>query len=90
MPIDRIEIENFKSIRKQSVKITPINVLIGPNGAGKSNFIALSKRLIHLIPGYQKTLHWALIAEEIGIRTILKKCPRFRNWVENFIYAVKA
>jgi predicted ATPase len=40
MLIDRIEIENFKSIKAQKVKIAPINVLIGPNGVGKSNFIA--------------------------------------------------
>lgn len=39
MPIDRIEIENFKSIRKATVEIKPINVLVGPNGVGKSNFI---------------------------------------------------
>ncbi len=39
MPIDRIEIENFKSIRKAVVELKPINVLVGPNGVGKSNFI---------------------------------------------------
>jgi predicted ATPase len=48
MPIDKIEIENFKSIRKQSINIAPINVLIGPNGAGKSNFISFFKFLNRL------------------------------------------
>jgi predicted ATPase len=45
MPIDRIYIKNFKSIRECEVKITPINILIGPNGAGKSNFIQFFKLL---------------------------------------------
>ena len=37
--IDRIQIENFKSIRSLSLSLNSINVLIGGNGAGKSNFI---------------------------------------------------
>jgi len=46
MPIDRIKIENFKSIRDTGyIPIRPINVLIGPNGAGKSNFINFFKLL---------------------------------------------
>ncbi len=40
MPIDRIHIQNFKSIKDQVVKLAPINVLIGSNGVGKSNFIS--------------------------------------------------
>lgn len=39
MPIHRIEIENFKSIKKLSLEIAPINILVGPNGVGKSNLI---------------------------------------------------
>lgn len=46
---------------------------------------APSKRLIRLIPGYQKTFHGPLMADEIGIHTILSKCPRFSNWVETII-----
>ena len=46
MPIDRIRIQNFKSIRDSGeVYIRPINVLIGPNGVGKSNFISFFKLL---------------------------------------------
>lgn len=38
--IERIEINNYKSIRNASVSLRPINILIGENGAGKSNFIS--------------------------------------------------
>lgn len=38
--IERIIIENYKSIRKMDLRLEPINILIGANGAGKSNFIS--------------------------------------------------
>jgi predicted ATPase len=41
--IERIIIENFKSIRKLDLELKPINILIGANGAGKSNFISFFK-----------------------------------------------
>ncbi len=46
MPIDRIYIKNYKSIRDSGeIKIRPLNVLIGSNGVGKSNFIGFFKLL---------------------------------------------
>lgn len=46
MPINRIHIKNFKSIRDSGeIKIEPINILIGANGVGKSNFISFFKML---------------------------------------------
>jgi len=46
MPIKRIHIKNFKSIRDSGeIEVRPINILIGPNGAGKSNFIDFFKLL---------------------------------------------
>ncbi len=41
--IERIIIENFKSIRKLDLELKPINILVGANGAGKSNFLAFFK-----------------------------------------------
>jgi Domain of unknown function (DUF4276) len=46
---------------------------------------APSKRLLKLIPGYQKTFHGPLIALENGIDSIRQKCPRFRNWTTTLI-----
>jgi predicted ATPase len=41
--IERIIIENFKSIRKLDLELKPVNILIGANGAGKSNFLSFFK-----------------------------------------------
>lgn len=40
-PLDRIEIQGFKSIGGIDLELRPLNVLIGSNGAGKSNFISV-------------------------------------------------
>jgi predicted ATPase len=37
--IRQIQIQNFKSIERAVVDLTPLTVLVGPNGAGKSNFV---------------------------------------------------
>lgn len=54
--INRIEIENFKSIREMNLELKPINILIGANGAGKSNFIGFFKLLKNMydrnLPNY--------------------------------------
>jgi hypothetical protein len=43
---------------------------------------APSKRLSKIILGYQKTVHGPLLAEEIGLKAMREKCPRFNNWIE--------
>lgn len=48
---------------------------------------APSKRILAIVPTYDKVLHGDLIAGAIGIRTILERCPRFRAWVEHLISA---
>ncbi|TDB87115.1 hypothetical protein E1264_15535 [Actinomadura sp. KC216] len=34
-----LEVQNFRSLRKITVPLGPLNVLVGPNGAGKSNVL---------------------------------------------------
>lgn len=41
--INHIHIDGYKSIKKASFSLDPINVLIGSNGVGKSNFISFFK-----------------------------------------------
>lgn len=65
--INRIEIENFKSIRALDLPLRSINVLIGANGVGKSNFINFFKLLDSL---YNKRLQ-NYIAEEAGADNVL-------------------
>lgn len=44
-----------------------------------------SKRLLAIKPDYNKVLEGNLIALEIGIQSILEKCPRFAGWVKAII-----
>ncbi len=48
-----------------------------------------SNRLKNIRPAYSKVLEGNTIALETGIETILQKCPRFRNWMENLVEAVQ-
>jgi hypothetical protein len=43
---------------------------------------APSKRILSIIPSYHKINDGNLIALEIGIQTIINRCPRFRQWLE--------
>lgn len=65
--INRIEIENFKSIQKMDLELRPINVLIGANGAGKSNFIGFFKLLKSMYDGNLADY----LAEEVGADDVL-------------------
>lgn len=52
MAIDRIYIDNFKSIRHlNEIEIRSLNILIGANGVGKSNFISFFKLLNNIAEG---------------------------------------
>lgn len=46
--IEKIQIQNYKSIRELDLNLRPINILIGANGVGKSNFISFFK-MVHQI-----------------------------------------
>ena len=46
-----------------------------------------SKRLERIIKGYKsekenlKVFYGTLLAQAIGLNTIMKKCPRFHHWI---------
>ena len=72
--IERIIIENFKSIRKLDLELKPINILIGANGAGKSNFVSFFKLINRVYDGtlnqliadsFSKLLHFGKRSEII-------------------------
>ena len=56
-----------------------------PEEINNSPDTAPSKRLSKIINGYSKVVYGAMLAEEIGMETIMDKCPRFRNWVEDIL-----
>jgi hypothetical protein len=43
---------------------------------------APSKRILAVMPGYQKTFHGPLIACDIGLETIRAACPHFDGWLK--------
>jgi len=43
--LKRIRVVGWKSIKDQTVDLTPLTVVIGANGAGKSNLLSLFKLL---------------------------------------------
>lgn len=49
---------------------------------------APSKRLLKHIEGYNKVVDGVSIIEEIGIETVIEKCPRFRDWLRGLIAAM--
>lgn len=56
-----------------------------PEDINSSPETAPSKRLIRIIPDYDKVLYGNIIALEIGLPIMLEKCPRFRAWVKLLI-----
>lgn len=54
---------------------------------------APSKRLINILAEngekYDKIVEGNLIAETIGIETIIEKCPRFKNWLKMLVEILK-
>lgn len=65
--IKSIQIENFKSIKNQSIELGKINILIGANGAGKSNFISL----LEFLQALAKRELFEYIRKSGGIDTLL-------------------
>jgi Domain of unknown function (DUF4276) len=53
-----------------------------PEEINDSPQTAPSKRILSMIPSYKKVNDGNLIALEIGLQTIMDKCPRFRIWIE--------
>lgn len=49
---------------------------------------APSRRLANHIKGYNKIIYGSLLAEEIGIETIISKCPGFNDWIGKILRLV--
>ena len=52
-----------------------------PEDINDNSDTAPSKRIVELIPRYQKVVHGPVVAEEIGLEAIRAECPRFNAWV---------
>ena len=52
-----------------------------PEAVNDSPQTAPSKRILAVMPGYQKTFHGPLIACDIGLDAIRQACPHFHAWL---------
>lgn len=57
-----------------------------PEEINSSPETAPSKRLIRIIPSYDKVIYGNIVALEIGLPVILSKCPRFKRWIDSLIH----
>ena len=86
LPLERIKVKGFKSIRSLDVDLQYLNVLIGANGAGKSNFLDLFRLLSHifrqklqlfvgLAGGAERLLHFGRkVTDSIQIELKFTRC----------------
>jgi len=47
--LNRLQLKNYKSIKKLDIELGRLNILLGQNGAGKSNFISFFKLMNKLL-----------------------------------------
>ena len=72
MPLDKIEVDGFKSIGSTGLELKSLNALVGANGAGKSNFVGALALLSEVVEGrLQRT-----VALSGGASTLLHHGPK--------------
>ncbi|MDJ1491670.1 DUF4276 family protein [Cytophagaceae bacterium DM2B3-1] len=73
--------------------LTRINSVIeqfpNPEDINDGPETAPSKRIIQIIPEYKKVVDGNILALEVGIDTILQKCPMFKAWIEKLLLAMR-
>ena len=62
-----------------------VNSFNNPEDINSSPETSPSKRILAIVPDYDKVLFGNLLALEIGINVILSRCPRFAMWVSELI-----
>ena len=58
------------------------NIFESPEKINNSHSTAPSKRIKQIYPAYNKVKHGPRIAFETGLETIMRECPKFKNWIE--------
>ncbi|MBZ4399008.1 AAA family ATPase [Myxococcus faecalis] len=72
MPITRLQISGYRSVRRLSMELGPMNVIVGANGSGKTNLY----RALYLLSVAAEGRLARTLAEEGGTPSVLWAGPR--------------
>jgi predicted ATPase len=79
--MEKIEILGYKSIKKLSLELKPLNILIGANGSGKSNFLSFFDFLKQV---YNRNLQEYVALK--GIDSFLHNGDKFTSQISTHLY----
>ncbi len=83
------DLKGFNAINIEQKELVKIKDIVdenpNPELINDGEHTAPSKRLLRIIRKYDKVLYGTMIAESIGIETIIKKCLHFREWINKLI-----
>ena len=79
------QLDAFKSWTDNDAVLNPLYAVrrdVAPEDINDSPMTAPSKRILSVMPWYQKALHGPLIASDIGLDAIRAACPHFHAWLQ--------
>lgn len=86
---DNIGFEKYFEEKQAKLTAAVINEFDNPEDINTDPKYAPSKRLLSIKENYNKPIEGNLIALEIGINTMLERCPRFAAWVNELVQKCK-
>ncbi len=66
--LQKVSIQNFKSLKDVTLELQKVNLLIGPNNSGKSNFLKALERVKWLGFDYSKYLEEVEISSDLNVQ----------------------
>lgn len=69
---DEVAVREIEQIRAE---------FLSPEHINNSWDTAPSKRIIKIVPSFQKPMHGAIISEEIGLKAMTENCRHFEAWI---------
>lgn len=77
--------EEYLSPEQAGKTAAIISQFTNPEDINSSPETAPSKRILSIEKGYDKVIQGNLIAIDVGIDSMLSKCPRFASWVSRLL-----
>ena len=58
--LQKVSIQNFKSLKDVTLELQKVNLLIGPNNSGKSNFLKALELLANYVQGKEINMEYLI------------------------------